>query len=216
MVYFIVGPKNVKGNDGTTKSKLTNGVGSNGQAPKYLDLELERFKLGNLDNMMLNYEILQKLEHQIEIILKKIDKAYSDVNPKNTLNKLKVESREIGQQDIDPYLTKFTWDDSKYPRNQALSELLKIMQQKASTVDNSLRHKIQAYNESKQAASNTMKKEGGSMLNRDLNDLFAATENKGVRKEHFVYTDYLTTLIAIVPEDQLKEWVILFNNILRL
>ena len=42
------------------------------------------------------------------------------------------------------------------------------------------------------------------MLNRDLNDLFA--ENNTVRKEHFVYTDYLTTLIAIVPEAEMKNW----------
>ena len=203
MVYFVVGPKIVSGQESTTKARLSNGVGSNGQAPKWLDLELEKFKLGNLDNMMLNYEIISKLEHQVEVIIKKIDKAYSDINPKNTLSKLKVESREHGAEDIDRYLTRFTWDDSKYPRNQALSELLKIMQQKASTVDNSLRHKIQAYNESKQAATNSMKKEGGSMLNRDLNDLFA--ENP-VKKEHFVYTDYLTTLIAIVPDEQLKQW----------
>ena len=46
--------------------------------------------------MMSNYEVVGKLEHTTEQILKKIEKAYTDVNPKNIFKKLKVESREHG------------------------------------------------------------------------------------------------------------------------
>ena len=45
---------------------------------------------------MLNYEVCNKMEATTESILKKIDKAYTDINPKNDMRKLKVESREHG------------------------------------------------------------------------------------------------------------------------
>ena len=42
MVYFVVGTHIVNGQKSTTKSKLNNGVGNNGETPKELILDLER------------------------------------------------------------------------------------------------------------------------------------------------------------------------------
>ena len=37
--------------------------------------------------------------------------------------------------DIDKFLTRFTWDDSKYPRNGSLGDLIKGMEQVKSKFD---------------------------------------------------------------------------------
>jgi hypothetical protein len=46
--------------------------------------------------MMLNYEAISKIEGQVEGLLKRIQKAYLDVDPKVDLEKLKIESKDLG------------------------------------------------------------------------------------------------------------------------
>lgn len=118
-----------------------------------------RYKLGNFDNMMMNYEVVTKLESQVEGCIKRIQKAYLDVEPKADLEKMTVESKELGPTDIVTFVKNFNWDDSKYPRNQALADLLKIISQRISTVDSNLKNKVQAYADSKNAASSQGKKD---------------------------------------------------------
>lgn len=46
--------------------------------------------------MMLNYESIQKIESQVESLVKRIQKAYLDVEPKADLQKMMVESKDLG------------------------------------------------------------------------------------------------------------------------
>lgn len=87
MVHFVVGTQVLKGQKEQTKSKLSNGVGSYGENPHELKLDLDKFKLGNLDNMMINYELVQKQENAVESILKKIEKAHHEIDPNNNIKK---------------------------------------------------------------------------------------------------------------------------------
>lgn len=50
---------------------------------------------------------------------------------------------------IDPFLMQFKWDDTRFPRNQALSEILKAIQSRSQHVDNDLKGKVQNYHELK-------------------------------------------------------------------
>lgn len=108
---------------------------------------------------MLNYENVTKLEGQVEGLIKRIQKSYLDVEPKADLSKMVVESKDLGTVNVDTFITKFGWDDSKYPRNQQLADLLKIIGQRIATVDNNLKNKNQAYQDSKNAASQGNKKD---------------------------------------------------------
>lgn len=67
-----------------------------------------------------------------------------------------------------------------------------------------MRHKVTAFNQSKDKANNSSRKEGSSPVTRDLNDLFAT--NKKIRNQDFTYTKNLTTMIAVVPKDKAKKW----------
>ena len=70
-------------------------------------------------------------------------------------------------------------------------------------MDSNLKSKLQAYQDSKNAALSGSKKDG-SIMNRNLNELFAT--NKAVTANDFVETNSLTTLIAIVPEKDGEKW----------
>jgi len=46
--------------------------------------------------MMLNYENIQKIESTVESLIKRIQKAYLDVEPKADPTKMMVESKDLG------------------------------------------------------------------------------------------------------------------------
>lgn len=71
---------------------------------------------------------------------------------------------------VDPekFVLKFSWDDSKYPRNQQLVDLLKIITQRIHTVDNNLKNKLQAYQDTKNASLNIAKKDAYSLLTQNF------------------------------------------------
>lgn len=95
MVKFIIGPAKIQKSAKTSLDKVNGALGKLGSAG-LITVETNRYKLGNLDNMMQNYEIIQKVEHQVEMVIKKIIKCYTDLNAKNDPNKLLVDSRKSG------------------------------------------------------------------------------------------------------------------------
>lgn len=77
-----------------------------------------------------------------------------------------------------------------------------------------MRAKIQNYQEVKNQSQQIQKKEyqmgdsgfflRGNLLVRDLVDVL---KEPHVKQKDFVYTEYLTTLIAIVPKTQVKDFL---------
>jgi hypothetical protein len=61
------------------------------------------------------------------------------------------------------------------------------------------------YNASKEKANIGVKNQSTSIFTRDLNDLFASCV--GTRKEWFVKSKYFKTMIAIVPNESLDQWL---------
>jgi V-type H+-transporting ATPase subunit C len=202
-VFFVIGVSKIGGNATASVERVNTSIGSNGKLYN-MNIDGARFKLGNFDNMMLNYENVQKIESTVEGLLKRIQKAYLDVEPKADLQKMMVESKENGNVDPETFVLKFKWDDSKYPRNQQLVDLLKIITQRITTVDNNLKNKLQAYVDTKNSSMNISKKETGSIFNRNLNELFVSS--KAIKPSDFVNTPQLQTMIAIVPEKEVGKW----------
>lgn len=163
------------------------------------------FKLVNLETMMMGFETASKLEHNTESLLKKIDKAYSDIDPRNSIKKLKVTTRNLGDHTVNKYLETWVWDDTKYPRKGSLVGLLGIMSDKIAQAETSLRIKLGNWSDVRQQKTNASKTEGSSLTTRDLNPLFAIDKN--ITQAMFPRGDtHITTLIAIVPTNQVKEW----------
>ena len=52
--------------------------------------------MGNLDNMMQSFASVDKVESLVEGVIKKITKAYLDVNPGADVTKMTVESKSLG------------------------------------------------------------------------------------------------------------------------
>ncbi|XP_015836982.1 V-type proton ATPase subunit C isoform X2 [Tribolium castaneum] len=105
----------------------------------------------------------------------------------------------LGPADLPTYLTRFQWDIAKYPIKQSLRNIADIISKQVGQIDADLKTKSTAYNNLKGNLQNLEKKQTGSLLTRNLADL--------VKKEHFILdSEYLTTLLVIVPKSSFNEW----------
>lgn len=95
MVRFIIGPPKINNRTSDSNEKVKSAINKLGKS-QIINAETQKFKMGNLDNMMRNYEVIQKVEHQVEIVLKKLSKAYLEINPKADINSFLVDSRKSG------------------------------------------------------------------------------------------------------------------------
>ncbi|KAF3420858.1 hypothetical protein E2986_01011 [Frieseomelitta varia] len=101
--------------------------------------------------------------------------------------------------DLPSYITRFQWDMAKYPIKQSLRNIADIISKQVGQIDADLKTKSTTYNNLKGSLQNLEKKQTGSLLTRNLADL--------VKKEHFILdSEYLTTLLVIVPRAYFQEW----------
>jgi V-type H+-transporting ATPase subunit C len=128
MVFFLIGAP-YKGNSDAVwndiqKHVLQSGISQTAKG-KQLAAEVNRFKLGNLDQLMFINDQLIKQDAAIESLLKKVERQYLDITEKNSVDFV-IESRE-GAQSVINYIMGFKWDDSRFARNTPLVELIKAI-----------------------------------------------------------------------------------------
>ncbi|KAL7736148.1 hypothetical protein ACLKA6_003696 [Drosophila palustris] len=112
----------------------------------------------------------------------------------------------LSPAELPQYLTRFQWDMAKYPIKQSLRNIADIISKQIGQIDGDLKTKSQAYNNLKGNLQNLEKKKTGSLLTRNLADL--------VKKEHFILdSEYLTTLLVIVPKAMANDWLANYEKI---
>jgi hypothetical protein len=174
---------------------------------RFIQVTGEGFKLGNLDTMMHNYDIIQKFDTMIEGILRKLEKSFVELNPNNHSSRLKAQSKELGVVTIEDFIAKFTWDESRFPRSMPLEELIKLILHKANQVDNTVRQRLNLFTEARNLATNLGKKDSSaSVTSRDLGPLIAFCNGENIEKE-FVSTPHLLPVVCIVPTEKLKQFL---------
>ena len=111
---------------------------------KEILLERNRFKVANLDTLMLVNDKLLKLEGGLEGFLKKIDRQFLDLQEKQAHDwYVKSGDKEVS---VSNFLYGFKWNDSKYPRSYPLQRITEILENKLMNSETDLRNRTNAYN----------------------------------------------------------------------
>lgn len=156
--------------------------------------------------MMHNYDLIQKFDTVIEGILRKLEKSYTELNPKNSVSKLRAQSKELGVITIEEFISKFTWDESRFPKGMPLEELIRLVLHKVNQVDNTVRARNNLFTEARNLATNLGKKDTGSAVtSRDLGPLIAFCN--GNIEQDFVATNHLHPVVCIVPQEKIKNFL---------
>ncbi|XP_049787981.1 V-type proton ATPase subunit C [Schistocerca cancellata] len=154
-------------------------------------------KVGTLDQLVGLSDDLGKLDSYVEQVTRKVA-AYLGEVLEDQRDKLH-ENLLANNSDLPGYITRFQWDMAKYPIKQSLRNIADIISKQVGQIDADLKTKSTAYNNLKGNLQNLEKKQTGSLLTRNLADL--------VKKEHFILdSEYLTTLLVIVPKIMFNEW----------
>ncbi|BFG05701.1 V-type proton ATPase subunit C [Drosophila madeirensis] len=154
-------------------------------------------KVGTLDQLVGLSDDLGKLDSYVEQITRKVAVYLGEVL-EDQRDKLH-ENLQANNTELPQYLTRFQWDMAKYPIKQSLRNIADIISKQIGQIDGDLKTKSQAYNNLKGNLQNLEKKKTGSLLTRNLADL--------VKKEHFILdSEYLTTLLVIVPKVLTNDW----------
>ncbi|EAR92037.2 vacuolar ATP synthase subunit C (macronuclear) [Tetrahymena thermophila SB210] len=200
MVYFLVGAENLFGDSDKTFSRITTELGNLATIKNRIDVQIRDFKLSNVDQLISSNEAMLKMETHIESILKKIERTYMDITESQHAE-FQVNTRSSSVS-LSQYVQDFKWDNNIFSRSQPLMELLKSFQQKATTIDNDIRQKQQVLQEAKNNLNSVALKEG-NLLVKDLSDVF---RKEYVKEKDFIYTENLTTVVAIVPNNVLEHF----------
>lgn len=97
MVYFLIGSQITHGNAERTFAEVKNaslsGTLGNSGTGQLINLEKDKFRMGNLDSLMYLNEALMKMEVQLENTLKKIERQYDEVMTVKNFQGFKIESQ---------------------------------------------------------------------------------------------------------------------------
>lgn len=133
----------------------------------------------------------------MENILKKVERQYSDVSEAGS-HKWVISTPE-GDMEQQTAIQRFKWNESKFRLDSQPAKVAEVFESRASFVENELRQKAQLFSELKGQVAQLTPKEG----NLFVKDLAEVLSGQAVRKQDFVYSKYLTTVVAIVPKSQI-------------
>ncbi|CAN6472421.1 unnamed protein product [Victoria cruziana] len=100
---------------------------------------------------------------------------------------------------IDSYITRFTWDEAKYPTMSPLREIIDVIHAQIVRIEDDLKVRVAEYNNVRGQLNAISRKQSGSLAVRDLSDL--------VKPDDIIASENLVTLVAVVPKYSQKDWL---------
>ncbi|KAG5051009.1 hypothetical protein JHK87_003207 [Glycine soja] len=100
---------------------------------------------------------------------------------------------------VDSYLTRFVWDEARYPTMSPLKEIIDGIHGQVAKIEDDLKVRVSEYNNIRSQLNAINRKQTGSLAVRDLSNL--------VKPEDIITSENLTTLLAIVPKYSQKDWL---------
>jgi len=134
---------------------------------------------------------LIKADLYVEQATRKIARQWYDIQEK-------AENLTVNGTNIETYLTHFEWEEAKYPVKSPLKVLTEQIQSQVGKIDEELRGKSGEYNAISHSIAAAERKAVGNLMVKDLSDI--------VKKDQLPESEYLTTLLVIVPKYLEKDW----------
>ncbi|KAL6552396.1 V-type proton ATPase subunit C [Orobanche hederae] len=193
------------------------------------DTALYRFnipnlRVGTLDSLLALSDDLLKANSFIEGVSHKIRRQIEELE---RVSGVVSSSLTVDGVPVDSYLTRFVWDEAKYPTMSPLREVVDGIHVQIAKIDDDLKNnalqeqiahsicakctlglaallnaegvRVAEYNNVRSQLNAINRKQGGSLAVRDLSNL--------VKPQDIVSSEHLTTLLAIVSKYSQKDWL---------
>jgi len=149
-------------------------------------------RVGTLDSLMALSDDLQKIDHYVENVTHKVEKDL------RSHSRTSSEALTINQTPVDHYLTRFKWEEARYPIKSSLRELVEKIQSQVSSCDDELKSRSADFNSVAGSLNAIQRRLGGSLMTRSLHEV--------VKPRDVVNSNSLCTLFVVVPRSSVKDW----------
>ncbi|XP_050242833.1 V-type proton ATPase subunit C-like isoform X2 [Quercus robur] len=106
---------------------------------------------------------------------------------------------------VDSYLTRFVWDEAKYPTMSPLRETVDSIHSQVSKIEDDLKVRVAEYNNVRSQLNAINQKQSGSLAVWDLSNV--------VKPEDIITSEHLVTLLAVVPKYSQKDWLASYETL---
>lgn len=205
-MYWVVGVP-TEGNASQTENKLVRGVQGLVHSNNPRKFQVPDLKVGTMDTLMAMSDDLAKYDVQIEQIVKKLFRAFYELQKSKPDDENKAGGRPeaasapiellVDQKDTpNQYVETFVWNDRRFPPHATLRDLSDMMMKDSLKADDELKQYLSSYNEVRLVLEGMDRKEGGSLLVKPLTTL--------VDPKYLIDTEHLTSLLLVVPKKEEK------------
>ncbi|XP_043695566.1 V-type proton ATPase subunit C-like isoform X2 [Telopea speciosissima] len=165
------------------------------------DTPLYRFnipnlRVGTLDSLLSLSDDLLKSNSFVEGVSHKIRRQIEELE---RISGTESGSLTVDGVPVDSYLTRFVWDEAKYPTMSPLKEIVDSIHHQVAKIEDDLKVRVAEYNNVRSQLNAINRKQSGSLAVRDLSNL--------VKPEDIITSEHLVTLLAIVPKFSQKDWL---------
>ncbi|XP_044500985.1 V-type proton ATPase subunit C-like [Mangifera indica] len=178
------------------------------QISKYsFDTPLYRFnipnlRVGTLDSLLALSDDLLKSNSFVEGVSHKIRRQIEELE---RVSGLETSSLTVDGVPVDSYLTRFVWDEAKYPTMSHLREIVDGIHTHVSKIEDDLKVRVAEYNNVRSQLNTINRKQSGSLAVRDLSNL--------VKPQDIITSEHLVTLLAVVPKYSQKDWLASYETL---
>lgn len=160
--------------------------------------QIPDLKVGTLDSLVSLSDDLAKHDALAESVTRKVAQCLADVIDTDKKDQFEA-NLKVNNKPLSTYMSRFQWDVARFPVRQSIRALAEMIAKQLSQIDGDLKTKSTTYNAAKANLMSLERKQIGSLLARNLSDI--------VKKEDVVVnSEYLTTLIVVVPKSLYREW----------
>ncbi|OWM70712.1 hypothetical protein CDL15_Pgr014385 [Punica granatum] len=165
------------------------------------DTPLYRFnipnlRVGTLDSLLSLSDDLLKSNTFMEGVSHKIRRQIEELE---RVSGVESSALTVDGVPVDSYLTRFVWDEAKYPTMSPLREIVDSLQGQVAKIEDDLKVRVAEYNNVRSQLNAINRKQSGSLAVRDISNL--------VKPEDIIQSENLTTLLAVVPKYSQKDWL---------
>ncbi|KAK4488953.1 hypothetical protein RD792_004744 [Penstemon davidsonii] len=157
---------------------------------------IPNLRVGTLDSLLALSDDLAKANSFIEGVSHKIRRQIEDLE---RISGVLSSSLTVDGVPVDSYLTRFVWDEAKYPTVSPLKETVNGIHVQIAKIEDDFKVRVAEYSNVRSQLNAINRKQSGSLAVRDLSDV--------VKPQDVISSEHLTTLLAIVPKYSQKDWL---------
>ncbi|KAM3319504.1 V-type proton ATPase subunit C [Capsicum baccatum] len=195
--YWVVSLP-VQQNSSTTSlwSRLQESISRHSFDTPLYRFNIPNLRVGTLDSLLALSDDLVKSNTFIEGVCSKTRRQIEELE---RVSGVLSTSLTVDGVPVDSYLTRFAWDEAKYPTMSPLKEIVDGIHSQVAKIEDDLKVRVSEYSNVRSQLNAINRKQTGSLAVRDLSNL--------VKPEDVVTSEHLTTLLAVVSKYSQKDWL---------